>query len=211
MHGHDHSHTHDGCGCGHEHGKKEKACCGDGSCGKGECGCAHEHGHEHGHEHSHEHVHTTSLKARVPNTTGIVGEGDVVLVHYTGTLDDGSEFDSSIDRDPIEFVMGEHRVIKGFELGLKGMKKGEKKKITIEAMDAYGDVNPELQQDVPREALGDDLTPEVGMMLAMQHPAAPTPIPVRVAAVTDETVTLDLNHPLAGKRLHFALEVVDIK
>ncbi len=203
MHGHDHSHTHDGCGCGHEHGKKEKACCGDGSCGKGECGCAH--------EHTHEHVHKTSLKPRVPNTTGIVGDGDTVLVHYTGTLDDGEEFDSSVERDPIEVVMGEHRVIKGFELGLLGMKKGEKKNVTIEAMDAYGDVNPELQQEVPRDALGEDIVPEVGMMLAMQHPAAPTPIPVRIAAVSEESVTLDLNHPLAGKRLHFELEVVEIQ
>ncbi len=202
---HKKDHDHEGCGCGRNK-SEDDACCGgdkesEGCCGSGACGC------DHGHD---EPVRKTAVKPRAPNTTGIAGEGDVVLVHYTGTLDDGSEFDSSRDRDPLELTLGEHQVIKGFEKELAGMKKGEKKQITIEAADAYGDENPELRQSVPREALG-DIQPEVGMMLALQHPAAPMPIPVRIVEVDDKTVTIDLNHPLAGKRLHFALELVGIQ
>ena len=196
---HKKDHDHEGCGCGHDK-SADDACCGGG----GACGCGH------GHDETDAPVRKTVVKPRVPNTTGIAGEGDVVHVHYTGTLDDGSEFDSSRDRDPLELTLGEHQVIKGFEQGLAGMKKGEKKQITIEAADAYGDENPELRQSVPREALG-DIQPEVGMMLALQHPAAPMPIPVRIVEVDDKTVTIDLNHPLAGKRLHFALELVGIQ
>jgi FKBP-type peptidyl-prolyl cis-trans isomerase 2 len=152
----------------------------------------------------------STVKPHKPNTTGKVEEGDIVLIHYTGTLDSGETFDSSRGREPIEFSVGEHAVIRGFEEGVRGMKKGESKKISIEPADAYGDLNPELRQEVPRQALG-DIQPEVGMMLALQHPMAPQPIPVKIVAVAAETVTLDLNHPLAGQRLHFDLEVVEIK
>jgi peptidylprolyl isomerase len=152
----------------------------------------------------------TAVKPRKPNTSGMVEEGNIVFVHYTGTLDSGETFDTSRGREPIEFVVGEHAVIRGFEEGVRGMKKGESKRITIEPQDAYGDVNPELQQEVPRQALG-DIQPEVGMMLALQHPMAPQPIPVKIVAVNPETVTLDLNHPLAGQRLHFDLEVIEIR
>lgn len=179
-HNHDHSHDH----AGHDH--------------------SHE-GHDHGHDVPH-----TKVAARKANTTGVAEEGNIVLVHYTGTLDNGETFDSSEGRDPIEFPIGSHTVIKGFEEALLGMKKGDKKKITIEADDAYGQPNPQLRQEVPKEALG-DIKPEVGMMLALQHPMAPQPIPVRVVAVSDETVTIDLNHPLAGERLHFELELVEIR
>lgn len=151
----------------------------------------------------------TTVKGRKNNTSGVVEDGNLVKVHYTGTLDSGEVFDSSKGREPIEFTVGEHAVIKGFEDGVLGMKKGEHKKIVIESQDAYGDVNPELRQEVPREALG-DINPEVGMMLALQHPMAPQPIPVKVVAVNSESVTIDLNHPLAGQRLHFALELVEL-
>jgi peptidylprolyl isomerase len=152
----------------------------------------------------------TKVKVRKPNTSGVAEEGTLVTIHYKGTLDDGEVFDSSEGREPLEFTLGEHLVIRGFEDGVVGMKKGEKKKIVIESADAYGDVNPELRQEIPRAALG-DIQPEEGMMLALQHPAAPQPIPVRVVTVTPETVTIDMNHPLAGQRLHFELEVVDLQ
>jgi FKBP-type peptidyl-prolyl cis-trans isomerase 2 len=173
----------------------------------------HDHSHE-GHDHQgHDHAHDiphTKVTPRKANTSGLAEDGNVVLVHYKGTLDSGEMFDSSEGRDPIEFVLGEHMVIRGFEEAITGMKKGETKKIVIESREAYGDVNPELRQDVPREALG-EITPEVGMMLALQHPMAPQPIPVKVVNVTPETVTIDLNHPLAGQRLHFDLELVEIR
>lgn len=180
------------CGCG-----KESCDCQKGS---ESCGCGHDH----------KEVKATKIAPRKPNTTGIAGEGDVVRIHYKGTLDSGEEFDSSTDRDPIEFVLGEHAVIKGFEKGVTGMKVGDKKKITIEPMEAYGDINPEMRQEIPREALG-EITPEEGMMLALHHPMAEQPIPVKVMAVGEKTVTIDMNHPLAGKTLHFDLELVEIR
>ena len=174
----------------------------------------HDHeGHDHaGHSHEgHDHAEMpkTKINVRKPNTSGVIEEGTTVRVHYKGTLDSGEMFDTSEGRDPIEFVVGEHAVIRGFEDALVGMKKGDKKKVAIEAAEAYGDVNPELRQEVPREALG-QIEPEVGMMLALQHPMAPQPIPVKIIAVSPETVTIDLNHPLAGERLHFELEVVEL-
>lgn len=203
----------DGC-CG-GHGKKEGECCR----GMGEeCQCKgdeHDHaGHDHGHSHAgHEHAHGmphTKVAPRKPNTSGVAEEGNIVLVHYTGTLDSGETFDSSNGREPIEFALGSHAVIKGFEDAVLGMKKGDKKEIVIEAQDAYGDPNPELRQEVPRQALG-DIQPEVGMMLALNHPMAPQPIPVKIMAVTPETITIDLNHPLAGERLHFEIELIEIR
>jgi peptidylprolyl isomerase len=171
----------------------------------------HDHaGHDHAHDHAHDSVPHTAVKPRQKNTTGIAAEGDTVSVHYTGTLENGETFDSSEGRDPIEFVLGAHMVIKGFEEAITGMKKGEKKSVKIAPKEAYGDQNPELRQEVPREALG-DIKPEVGMMLALNHPMAPQPIPVKIAAVSDATVTIDMNHPLAGETLNFNLELVDLK
>jgi peptidylprolyl isomerase len=174
-------------------------------------GHSHDHEHHEGHDHAHDEVKHTTVKPRAPRAPGAPAQDtDVVRIHYTGTLDDGKEFDSSKGRDPLEFVLGEHAVIKGFEDAVRGMNPGEKKAFTIEASEAYGDVNPELRQEVPRQALG-EIEPEVGMVLAMNHPMANQPIPVHVVAVGNETVTLDLNHPLAGKRLHFAIELVEIR
>ena len=192
------------CGC-------EQGCdCGPEGCGEG-CGCdgeAPDVSCEEGCEH--DHMPHTTVKVRKPNTSGVADEGTLVTVHYTGKLDSGETFDTSVDREPIEFVVGEHAVIRGFEDGITGMKKGEKKSIVIESADAYGDVNPQLRQEVPKAALG-EIEPEVGMMLALQHPMAPQPIPVKIVEVTVETITVDLNHPLAGQRLHFDLELVDLK
>jgi len=176
----------------------------------------HEHTHNDGHNHeghSHDDGHDiphTTVKVKKPNTSGVVEDGNVVRIHYTGTLDSGETFDSSKGREPIEFVIGEHNVIPGFEQAIVGMKKGDKKSIVLESKDAYGDVNPQLRQEVPRQALS-GIEPEVGMVLALQHPMTPQPIPVKVVDVKTETVTIDMNHPLAGQRLHFDLELVEVR
>lgn len=158
-----------------------------------------------------EEIKKSSVSPNEGNTSGIAGEGDVVKVHYTGTLDDGEEFDSSKGKDPIEFVVGQHTVIKGFEDAVQGMKQGDSKQFKVAPEDAYGDPNPELKQTVPRDALGEDITPEEGMMLALQHPQMQQPMPAKVVEVGEKEVTLDLNHPLAGKSLNFEIELVEIK
>lgn len=135
--------------------------------------------------------------------------GDTVRIHYTGTLDDGSQFDSSVGRGPLEFTLGSGQVIPGFDSGVTGMEVGEKKTIHIPCAEAYGEFNPAAQQDVPRDQIPADIPLEVGTQLQMQAPNGQV-MPVKVAAVTDETVTLDANHPLAGQDLTFALELVEI-
>ncbi len=135
--------------------------------------------------------------------------GDSVSIHYTGTLDDGTVFDSSEGRDPLAFELGSGQVIKGFDDGVTGMTVGEKKTVNIPCENAYGPVNEAMIQDVPRAQIPDDIPLEVGLMLQMQSPDGHV-LPVKVANVTDDTVTLDANHDLAGKDLTFALELVSI-
>ncbi len=155
-------------------------------------------------------IRKTTVKPARKNTSGVVEEGDVVNVHYRGTFDDGEVFDSSEGKDPLEFVVGAHQVVPGFEDAVLGMKKNEKKTVRIEPKDAYGEPREELQQTVPRQAMG-DLTPEEGMMLSIQHPQMPQPMPAKVVSVTNDEVVLDLNHPLAGKALEFDIEVVEVE
>ena len=135
--------------------------------------------------------------------------GDNVQIHYTGTLDDGSTFDSSEGREPLAFTLGSGQVIKGFDDGVTGMSVGEEKTIHIPCEDAYGPINPAMMQDVPREQIPDEIPLELGMMLQMQGQAGDV-IPVTVVNITDDTVTLDANHMLAGKDLTFALKLVSI-
>lgn len=135
--------------------------------------------------------------------------GDLVKVHYTGTLDDGTQFDSSEGRDPLEFTLGESQVITGFEKAVEGMAVGEKKSINIPAEDAYGPHHEQLVQDVPKTAFPDDLDPTVGMPLRAQREDGHV-IDMTVTAVNDETVTVDGNHPLAGKVLNFDIQLVEI-
>lgn len=141
--------------------------------------------------------------------TQVAKAGDTVQIHYTGTLQDGSVFDSSEGRDPLQFTLGSGQVIKGFDDGVTGMAVGEKKTVEIPCDDAYGPINPAMMQDVPREQIPDEIPLELGMMLQMQGPAGDV-LPVKVANITDDTVTLDANHMLAGKDLTFALELVCI-
>ena len=135
--------------------------------------------------------------------------GDTVRIHYTGTLSDGSVFDSSEGRDPLEFTLGSGQVIPGFDTGVTGMTVGEKKTIEIPSDEAYGPVHDEARQDVPRAQIPAEIPLEVGIQLQMQSPTGQV-VPVTVVAITEEAVTLDANHPLAGKDLTFALELVSI-
>lgn len=138
-----------------------------------------------------------------------VKSGDTVHIHYTGTLADGSVFDSSEGRDPLEFTVGSGQVIKGMDEGLPGMKVGDKKRLEIPADDAYGPLNPDARQSIPREGIPDEIPLEVGIQLQMQSPEGHV-LPVTVVEVTEATVTLDANHPLAGKDLNFDIELVSI-
>ncbi|AHM04764.1 FKBP-type peptidyl-prolyl cis-trans isomerase SlyD [Roseibacterium elongatum DSM 19469] len=135
--------------------------------------------------------------------------GTTVSIHYTGTLADGTTFDSSEGRDPLTFQMGEGQIIPGLENALSGMSEGESKTVTIPADEAYGAHRPEAIQQVPREAVPDHIPLDLGTQLQVQTPEGQT-LPVTVAEVTDETVTLDANHPLAGKDLTFAVELVKV-
>ncbi len=135
--------------------------------------------------------------------------GDTVTVHYKGTLDDGSVFDSSEGHKPLQFTIGSGQVIAGFDEAVTGMTTGEKKTVTIPAAKAYGPYNSDLVMTVPREQVPPDLSPEVGMMLEVGGTNGEV-IKVKVIEVNEEHVILDANPPLAGKDLNFALELVSI-
>jgi peptidylprolyl isomerase len=135
--------------------------------------------------------------------------GDTVKVHYSGRLTDGTTFDSSEGRDPLEFKVGNGDVIKGFDEGVTGMSVGEKKTVHIPADEAYGQKDGDRVVEFPRENFPPDLQPEVGMQLNMSNGAGQV-IPVVIVEVGNESVTLDANHPLAGEDLIFDIELVDI-
>lgn len=134
-------------------------------------------------------------------------KGDTVRVHYTGQLADGQVFDSSEGGEPLEFKVGAGEVIKGFEDGVEGMSVGDKKRVEIESGEAYGERIEGLVQTVSREGLNLDTEPHVGMNLVMQLPDG-NQIPVAVTEVTEDSITLDANHPLAGEKLIFDIERV---
>jgi peptidylprolyl isomerase len=135
--------------------------------------------------------------------------GDSVKIHYTGTLEDGTTFDSSAGRDPLEFTLGSGQVIPGFDEAVTGMETGEKKTVTIPADKAYGPRNEEMVITAPREQVPPEINPEVGQQLQMAGPNN-QPIVVQVTEVTDEHIVLDANPPLAGKDLTFDIELVSI-
>ena len=139
-----------------------------------------------------------------------VKKGDTARVHYTGRLEDGQVFDTSEGGEPLEFQIGSGEVIQGFDEGVRGMHVGEKKTIEIEADDAYGQRSEALVQSVSRGDLNLDTEPQVGMNLVLQLPDG-NQIPVAITDVTQDSVTLDANHPLAGQKLIFDVELVDTK
>ncbi len=138
----------------------------------------------------------------------MIEAGKTVKVHYKGTLDDGSVFDSSEGRDPIEFEMGSGALIPGFEAAVAEMEIDETRSVTIPSAEAYGDVNEDMVGEIPRTNLPDDIEPEVGMVLSMQSPDGE--MPVRVVAMDEENLTLDANHPLAGQNLTFELTLIKV-
>jgi peptidylprolyl isomerase len=135
--------------------------------------------------------------------------GDTVRIHYTGTLDDGTQFDSSAGRDPLEFSLGGGQVIPGFDSAVDGMTVGESKAVTIPPADAYGQRHEQLVQQVPRGTLPEDMEPTVGMQLQSQSPDGQI-MNLVVVAVEEESITLDANHPLSGQALTFSIELVEI-
>lgn len=139
----------------------------------------------------------------------IVTNTDTVRVHYTGTLNDGTIFDSSRQREPLEFTMGQGQLIPGFEKAVEGMQVGDSATVTIPADEAYGDVREDMVVEVARTQFPPDIEPEVGMQLQVQQPNG-MPMGVTVREVSELTVTLDANHPLAGQTLTFDIELVEI-
>lgn len=138
-----------------------------------------------------------------------VKENDTVKVHYTGKLTNGQIFDSSLQREPLEVALGQGQLIPGFEKGLIDMAVNEKKTITIDVEDAYGEVNENLFQKISKSQLPEDIQPEVGMGLVGTN-ANGQQQQFRVAQVEAEDIILDGNHPLAGQALVFDLELVEI-
>jgi FKBP-type peptidyl-prolyl cis-trans isomerase 2 len=138
-----------------------------------------------------------------------VQSGDTIKIHYHGRLSDGSTFDSSAGRTPLEFTVGSGAVIKGFDDGVQGMIIGEKKTIEIPFTEAYGPEDPTMIIEFPVEQLPADLVPEMGMQLNMNNSSGEQ-FPVTITGITEQNIILNANHPLAGKDLIFDLELVEI-
>jgi peptidylprolyl isomerase len=138
-----------------------------------------------------------------------VKSGDVVRVHYTGTLEDGSQFDSSVGRAPLEFTVGAGQMIAGFDAGVVGMAVGEKKTILIDPDHGYGQKDPTAIIEFPSSNIPEGMAVEVGMKLNLQNQYG-QPVPVVVIEVKEEVIIMDANHFLAGKDLTFDVEIVEI-
>jgi peptidylprolyl isomerase len=136
-------------------------------------------------------------------------DGNTVKLHYLGTLEDGSVFDSSEGREPLEFTLGEGKMIPGFENEVRDMQVGQSKTFTIPAQEAYGVYRDDLTLSVERSELPEGLDPMVGQRMQMQQKNS-QPVIVTVTEVTETSITLDANHPLAGKDLTFKVEMVEI-
>lgn len=139
-----------------------------------------------------------------------VKNGDKIGIHYTGTLLDGTTFDSSEGREPLEFEVGSGHVIAGLDVALPGMEVGDKKTVKAPCQEAYGPINPGLRQAVPRESIPPDVELELGLQLQMQTPEGQV-LMVRVVDMGEEDVTLDANHALAGMDLIFDIVLMSIE
>jgi peptidylprolyl isomerase len=139
-----------------------------------------------------------------------VKDGDTVKVHYTGKLDNGEVFDTSREREPFEFKLGDEAVIPGFEKGVVGMGVGDSKTIEISPDDAYGAKKEELVVEVQKSELPEDITPSLGQRLQIRQQDG-NPIVVTITDMDEDNITLDANHPLAGYTLFFDVELVEIK
>jgi|SRR5690554_2847313 len=138
-----------------------------------------------------------------------IKQGDTVRVHYTGKLNDGTVFDSSVGGEPLEFTVGAGQLIPGFEKAVTGLSAGDRTTALIPSDEAYGPHRPEGLIQVPRANIAAEIKPEVGQQLQMQtHDGRP--VPVVVVSVDDANITVDANHPLAGKDLTFEIEIVSV-
>ncbi len=136
-----------------------------------------------------------------------IEKNSLVKMHYTGKLEDGVVFDSSKDREPLEFIFGMGMIVPGLEKGLIGLKKEDKKTVEVSYEEAYGPVMEEAIREVPKEHFPKDMELTQGLQLAAQGPAGM--IPVTVKEILQDSVKVDFNHPLAGKNLIFEVEIVD--
>lgn len=136
--------------------------------------------------------------------------GDMVSVHYTGKLNNGEVFDSSRDRDPMEFTLGKEELLAGFEDGVVGMKPGESKSVTLEPENAFGDRREDLLLKLPKKEFPQNITPSVGLQLKLSN-ASGNEMTVVVTKVGEDSVTLDGNHPLSGQTVVFDIELLEIK
>ncbi|WP_113925860.1 FKBP-type peptidyl-prolyl cis-trans isomerase [Cognataquiflexum aquatile] len=139
----------------------------------------------------------------------VATKGNAVKVHYTGRLTDGTVFDSSSNREPLGFVLGDGNMIKGFDAAVYGMAIGEMKIVTIPSIEAYGEKREDMMIDIPMDQVPADIKPEIGMELSLQNQAG-QPVPVKVVHVDEEKIVLDANHPLAGEDLIFDITLVEI-
>lgn len=135
--------------------------------------------------------------------------GDTVKVHYTGKLNDGTSFDSSLNREPLEFTIGEGKLLKKFEDSVIGMAEGDKKDISIPAAEGYGTRREELVGNIPLSQLPPDITPETGMQLQLQTPEG-HPLIITITDIAEDHITVDGNHRLAGHDLNFELQLMEI-
>lgn len=138
-----------------------------------------------------------------------VKDGDTVKVHYTGSLSDGTVFDSSENREPLEFTLGSGQLIPGFEKAVNGLAAGESVEVTIPTDEAYGEAREDLVLSVAKSDLPEDIEPQIGMQLQVNQTQG-DPVPVRITAVEEEEIQLDANHPLAGEDLTFKIDLVEI-
>lgn len=136
-------------------------------------------------------------------------DGDTVKVHYTGTLSNGEIFDTSKEKEPLEFKLGEGQLIPGFEKAVIGLKVGDSTSVDIPSAEAYGETREDLIIKVPKDQLPDEIEPQIGMQLQVNQPDG-QPIPVRITDINDSELKLDANHPLAGEDLKFDIELVNV-
>jgi len=135
--------------------------------------------------------------------------GDRVKVHYTGTLNDGREFDSSLNREPLEFTVGEGQLLKMFEEAVVGMEAGSSKNLIIPAAEGYGIKRTDLMGNIPRSQLPSDMEPEIGMQLRVETPEGYA-LTLTITDIAEDHISVDGNHSLAGEDLNFALQLVEI-
>jgi FKBP-type peptidyl-prolyl cis-trans isomerase 2 len=139
----------------------------------------------------------------------VANKGNSVKVHYTGKLEDGTVFDSSANREPLQFTLGDGNMIKGFDIAVQGMTVGDEKSVTIPCVEAYGEKREDMMLDIPLGEVPPHIKPEIGMELSLQNQSG-QPVPVKVTNIDQEKITLDANHPLAGKDLIFDITLVEI-